>query len=69
MMLALQRYEFILKYTKGSDLVLADTMSRAYISGSDTERCDIYGITEIYKGIVEEDLIHDDHIIRQYVTG
>ena len=36
MLLRLQRYNFLLKYKPGKELVIADTLSRAYTSDSDS---------------------------------
>ena len=40
LLLRLQRYDFTLKYRPGKDMVIADTLSRAYISDTSTDRMD-----------------------------
>ncbi|KAL5509950.1 hypothetical protein EMCRGX_G005401 [Ephydatia muelleri] len=40
LLLRLQRYNFTLKYRPGKDMVIADTLSRAYISDTSTDRMD-----------------------------
>ena len=64
MRLRLQSYDIRVEYKKGATMYLADTLSRAYLNGSETQRepCDVRAVKEQVFSAELEHLKHDEDL-------
>ena len=64
MRLRLQSYDIRVEYKKGATMYLADTLSIAYLNGSETQRepCDVRAVKEQVFSAELEHLKHDEDL-------
>lgn len=63
MIMSLQRYNLTLKYTKGSEVIIADTLSRAPGGEINEEKAyDIYNVERLFSGFEEVNSLEDIQI-------
>ena len=63
-LLRLQKYQFTMNYIPGKDMVVTDTLSRAYLSNTSTPEIDTSDMTRYVHFVISNLLISDDKLLK-----
>ena len=63
-LLRLQKYQFTTNYIPGKDMVVTDTLSRAYLSNTSTPEIDTSDMTRYVHFVISNLLISDDKLLK-----